>query len=129
VATVARGKRPAPYLFHYLIRHALPPGGRVRPATIAVASAEAARPTLSCGMLIFSVRVTSVGLIVKAGSLGLIGDVIVGLVGAAIAGYLLPRMGALIGTGFVSEVINAVIGAVILLLIVRLAKGMTTKSA
>ena len=68
-------------------------------------------------------------LIVKAGSLGLIGDVIVGLVGAAIAGYLLPRMGVHIGTGFVSEVINAVIGAVILLLVVRLAKGMTTKSA
>ena len=67
-------------------------------------------------------------LIVKAGSLGLIGDVIVGLVGA-IAGYLLPRMGVHIGTGFVSEVINAVIGAVILLLVVRLAKGMMPKSA
>ena len=68
-------------------------------------------------------------LIVKAGSFGLIGDVIVGLVGAAIAGYLLPRVGVYIGAGFVPEVINAVIGAVILLLVARLAKGMTTKSA
>jgi uncharacterized membrane protein YeaQ/YmgE (transglycosylase-associated protein family) len=68
-------------------------------------------------------------LIVKVGSFGLIGDVIVGLVGAAIAGYLLPRVGIYIGAGFVPEVINAVIGAVILLLVARLAKGMTTKSA
>jgi uncharacterized membrane protein YeaQ/YmgE (transglycosylase-associated protein family) len=34
--------------------------------------------------------------IVKAGSLGLIGDGIAGLVGAVIAGYVLPRMGVYI---------------------------------
>jgi uncharacterized membrane protein YeaQ/YmgE (transglycosylase-associated protein family) len=68
-------------------------------------------------------------LIVKAGSFGLIGDVIVGLVGAAIAGWLLPRLGVYIGAGFVPEVINAVIGAIILLLVARLAKGMVSKSA
>jgi uncharacterized membrane protein YeaQ/YmgE (transglycosylase-associated protein family) len=68
-------------------------------------------------------------LIVKAGSLGLIGDAIVGLVGAAIAGYLLPRVGVHVGAGFVPEVVNAVIGAVILLVVARLAKGMTSKTA
>jgi uncharacterized membrane protein YeaQ/YmgE (transglycosylase-associated protein family) len=68
-------------------------------------------------------------LIVKAGSLGLIGDAIVGLVGAAIAGYLLPRVGVYVGAGFVPEVVNAVIGAVILLVVARLAKGMTSKTA
>lgn len=68
-------------------------------------------------------------LIVKAGSLGLIGDAIVGLVGAAIAGYVLPRVGVYIGAGFVPEVINAVIGAVVLLVVARLAKGMMSKSA
>jgi uncharacterized membrane protein YeaQ/YmgE (transglycosylase-associated protein family) len=68
-------------------------------------------------------------LIVKAGSMGLIGDAIVGLVGAAIAGYLLPRVGLYIGQGFVPEIINAVIGAVILLVVARLGKGMMSKSA
>ena len=68
-------------------------------------------------------------LIVKGGGLGLIGDIIVGLVGAAIAGYLLPRVGVYIGAGFVPEVVNAVIGAVVLLVIARLGKGMMPKKA
>jgi uncharacterized membrane protein YeaQ/YmgE (transglycosylase-associated protein family) len=68
-------------------------------------------------------------LIVKGGGLGLIGDIIVGLVGAVIAGYLLPRLGVYIGAGFVPEVINAVIGAVVLLVIARLSKGMMPKKA
>ncbi len=68
-------------------------------------------------------------LIVKGGGLGLIGDIIVGLVGAVIAGYLLPRVGIYIGAGFVPEVVNAVIGAVVLLVIARLGKGMIAKKA
>jgi uncharacterized membrane protein YeaQ/YmgE (transglycosylase-associated protein family) len=68
-------------------------------------------------------------LIVKGGGLGLIGDIIVGLVGAVIAGYLLPRVGVYIGAGFVPEVINAVVGAVVLLVIARLGKGMMPKKA
>jgi uncharacterized membrane protein YeaQ/YmgE (transglycosylase-associated protein family) len=39
-----------------------------------------------------------------------------------IAGWLLPRVGLYIGGGFIAEVINAVIGAVILLAIARLVK-------
>jgi len=62
--------------------------------------------------------------IIKAGSLGFVVDGIIGLVGAAIAGYVLPRVGAYIGAGFVPEVINAVIGAIVLLVIVRLGKGL-----
>ncbi len=68
-------------------------------------------------------------LIVKGGGLGLIWDIIVGLVGAVIAGSLLPRIGVYIGAGFVPEVINAVIGAVILLVVVRLGKGLIPKKA
>jgi uncharacterized membrane protein YeaQ/YmgE (transglycosylase-associated protein family) len=66
-------------------------------------------------------------LIVTGGGLGLIWDIIVGIVGAVIAGYLLPRVGVYIGGGFVPEVINAVIGAIILLVIVRFGKGMMPK--
>lgn len=66
-------------------------------------------------------------LIVKGGGLGLIWDIIVGLVGAVIAGYLLPKVGIYIGAGFVPEVINAVIGAVIFLVIVRASTGLMPK--
>ncbi|HTP93134.1 MAG TPA: GlsB/YeaQ/YmgE family stress response membrane protein, partial [Xanthobacteraceae bacterium] len=53
---------------------------------------------------------------------GLIGDIVVGIVGSLIAGWLLPRLGFFIGGDFVGDVINALIGAVILLLILRLIK-------
>ena len=53
---------------------------------------------------------------------GLIGDIIVGIIGAVIAGWLLPRIGIIIGGGFIAAVINAFIGAVILLIIMRLLR-------
>lgn len=62
------------------------------------------------------------GQIMKGGGFGLVGDIIVGIVGAAIAGYLLPRLGIFIGGGIVAEIINAVIGACLLLFVIRLVK-------
>jgi len=68
-------------------------------------------------------------MIVKAGSLGLIGDIVVGLVGAVVAGYLLSRVGIYLGVGYVAEVVSAVIGAIVLLVIVRLVSGLMAKRA
>ena len=62
------------------------------------------------------------GMVVKGGGYGLIGDIIVGIVGAFIAGWLLPRSGIVIGAGIVGAIINAFIGAVILLIVLRLIK-------
>ena len=63
------------------------------------------------------------GMVVKGGGFGLIGDIIVGIVGALIAGWLLPRIGLVIGgPGIIGEIIDAFIGAVILLIILRLIK-------
>ncbi len=62
------------------------------------------------------------GLIVQGTGFGLIGDIVVGILGALVAGWLLPRLGIHIGTGFVSSIINAVIGAVILLVVVGLIR-------
>jgi uncharacterized membrane protein YeaQ/YmgE (transglycosylase-associated protein family) len=62
------------------------------------------------------------GLIVKGMGFGLIGNIIVGIVGALIANWLLPRLGILIGGGMIASIINATIGAVILLVIVGLIK-------
>jgi uncharacterized membrane protein YeaQ/YmgE (transglycosylase-associated protein family) len=63
------------------------------------------------------------GLIVQGTGLGVIGDLVVGIVGAFIGDWVLPRVGIHLGTGMVSAIINATIGAVILLLLIRLVRG------
>jgi len=60
------------------------------------------------------------GKVISGGGYGLIGDIVVGILGSIIAGYLLPLLGIHLGAGFVRSVINAFIGACLLLTIVRL---------
>ena len=62
------------------------------------------------------------GKIVRGTGFGIIGDIIVGILGAFIAGWLFPRLGFHIGGGIVAEIIYAAIGAILLLLIVRLIR-------
>ena len=62
------------------------------------------------------------GLIVKGFGFGLLGNIVVGIVGAFIAGWLFPAIGVSLGTGIVAAIIHAAIGAIILLLIIRLVK-------
>ncbi len=62
------------------------------------------------------------GQIVRGMGFGLIGNIVVGIVGAFVAGWLLPRLGILIGGGLLGNIINATIGAVILLFIIGLIK-------
>jgi uncharacterized membrane protein YeaQ/YmgE (transglycosylase-associated protein family) len=66
-------------------------------------------------------------ILVKGGGLGLIGDIIVGLIGAVIGGYLLSTLGIEIGEGYFAAIVDAVIGSVILLVIVRLVRGLMFK--
>ena len=71
------------------------------------------------------------GMPVKGGGNGLIGEItaplptawittIVGIIGGLIAGWMLPQIGIIIGGGFIAAIINAFIGAVILLIVLRL---------
>jgi uncharacterized membrane protein YeaQ/YmgE (transglycosylase-associated protein family) len=53
----------------------------------------------------------------------MVGDIVIGVVGALIAGFLLPRLGLAIGGGIIAAIINATIGAVVLLVILRLVKS------
>ena len=62
------------------------------------------------------------GLIVQGTGFGILGDIVVGIVGAIVAGWLLPQLGIHIGTGFVTAVVDAIIGAVILLVVVGLIR-------
>jgi len=63
------------------------------------------------------------GRIVEGGGFGLIGDIAIGIVGALIGSWLMPRLGIHIASGILSAIIVATVGAVLLLVIVRLASG------
>ena len=63
------------------------------------------------------------GNIVSGGGYGLIGDLIVGVIGAFIGDRLVPRFGIHLGTGMVALVVNATLGAIVLLIILRLITG------
>jgi uncharacterized membrane protein YeaQ/YmgE (transglycosylase-associated protein family) len=73
-------------------------------------------------LLIGAVAGWLAGLIVKGGGFGLVGNIVVGIIGAALAGWLLPRLGFALGGGLIGAIIHATIGAVILLLVVRVLK-------
>ena len=62
------------------------------------------------------------GLIVKGYGFGLVGNIVVGIVGAFVAGLLFPAIGVSLGAGIVASILHATIGAVVLLLIIRLVK-------
>jgi uncharacterized membrane protein YeaQ/YmgE (transglycosylase-associated protein family) len=62
------------------------------------------------------------GQIVQGTGFGLIGDIVIGIVGAFIASWLFPRLGIHLGAGLVAEIVAATIGAILLLIIVRLVK-------
>jgi uncharacterized membrane protein YeaQ/YmgE (transglycosylase-associated protein family) len=63
------------------------------------------------------------GVIMRGTGFGLIGDLLIGLVGAFIGDWLLNQLHVHFGTGIIGLIVNAVIGAVVLLLIVRLIRG------
>ena len=56
------------------------------------------------------------GVIFKGAGFGLVGNIIVGLIGAIIAGFLLPDI--LQFGGIVGQIVSAAIGAIILLFLV-----------
>jgi uncharacterized membrane protein YeaQ/YmgE (transglycosylase-associated protein family) len=58
--------------------------------------------------------------IVKGTGYGLIADLCLGIVGALIGNWLLPAIGLHLGSGIIGSIISATIGAVLLLVILRL---------
>src|SRR3954447_6717820 len=63
------------------------------------------------------------GQVVRGTGFGIVGDLIVGILGAFIGSWLLPRLGIHLGAGVISAIVNATIGAILLLLVVRLIRG------
>ncbi|MEM7069266.1 MAG: GlsB/YeaQ/YmgE family stress response membrane protein [Pseudomonadota bacterium] len=63
------------------------------------------------------------GNIISGGGFGLIGNIIVGVVGAFVAGLILPNILPI--SGIVGQIISATIGAVALLFVIKLVKRAT----
>jgi uncharacterized membrane protein YeaQ/YmgE (transglycosylase-associated protein family) len=64
------------------------------------------------------------GLIVRGFGFGLIGNIVVGIIGAFLAGWLLPRLGIsfVVYSPLVTSIVYALIGAVILLALIGVIK-------
>jgi len=61
------------------------------------------------------------GVIMKGGGYGVIGDIVVGIVGAVLGGWLFSTMGVATG-GLLGAIIVATIGAIILIALLRVIK-------
>lgn len=73
-------------------------------------------------LLIGAVAGWLAGLIMKGGGFGVLGNIVVGIVGAVVGGYLFNVLGISAGAGLVGSIVTAVAGAVVLLFIVGLVK-------
>ena len=64
------------------------------------------------------------GMIVRGYGLGLVGNIVVGVLGAFLATWLLPKLGVafVVGNAMVTSIVYAMIGAIILLLLVGLVR-------
>ncbi len=64
------------------------------------------------------------GLIMRGGGLGLLGNMVVGVIGAFLGGFLFDALRITVG-GFIGSLLTATVGAVVLLFIIGLIKKAT----
>ena len=62
------------------------------------------------------------GQLMKGGGFGVVGDIIVGVIGALLGGYLFRVSGVYPGGGLLGSLVVATVGAVVLLFLLRLVK-------
>jgi len=73
-------------------------------------------------LLIGAVAGFLAGVIVKGYGYGLVGNIVVGIVGAIIAGAVLPRLGVFPNTDIIGQIVAATIGAVGLLVVIGVVR-------
>ena len=78
--------------------------------------------TLIIWLIVGAVAGWIAGAVVRGGGFGLVGDIIVGIVGAFIAGWLFPQLGFSLAAGILGTILEAAIGAILLLLVIRLIR-------
>jgi uncharacterized membrane protein YeaQ/YmgE (transglycosylase-associated protein family) len=63
------------------------------------------------------------GQLMRGGGFGLVGDIVVGVIGALLGGFLFSTFGVSTGGGLLGSLIVATIGAIVLLFGLRLIKS------
>ena len=76
-------------------------------------------------LLIGAVAGFLAGLIVKGYGFGVVGNIIVGIVGAVFGGWFLPKLGLFTGGDILGQIITATIGAVALLILIGFVRKVT----
>ena len=61
------------------------------------------------------------GVLMKGGGFGLLGNIVIGIIGAVVGGFVFGLLGISAG-GLIGSIITATVGAVLLLFVVRLFK-------
>jgi uncharacterized membrane protein YeaQ/YmgE (transglycosylase-associated protein family) len=62
------------------------------------------------------------GTLMKGGGFGVVGDIVVGVLGALLGGFLFSAVGLSAGGGLLGAIIVATIGAIVLIFLLRLIK-------
>ena len=62
------------------------------------------------------------GQLMKGGGFGVVGDIVVGIIGALLGGFLFSSLGVSAGGGLLGAIVVATIGAVVLIFLLRLIK-------
>jgi uncharacterized membrane protein YeaQ/YmgE (transglycosylase-associated protein family) len=78
--------------------------------------------TILIWLLVGAISGWLAGNIVKGGSFGLAGDIIVGIIGAFVGGWIFTQLHVQIGTGIVGVIVMATIGAVAMLALLRMVR-------
>jgi uncharacterized membrane protein YeaQ/YmgE (transglycosylase-associated protein family) len=60
---------------------------------------------------------------IEGAGFGLMGDVTIGVIGAFAGAWLMPRLGLYPGIGLYAAIVDATIGAIVLLLVIKLIRG------
>jgi uncharacterized membrane protein YeaQ/YmgE (transglycosylase-associated protein family) len=73
-------------------------------------------------LLIGAVAGWLAGQLMRGGGFGLLGNIVVGIIGAFVGGFLFGLVGLSAGSGLVGSLITAVVGAAVLLFLIGLFK-------
>ncbi len=64
------------------------------------------------------------GVIVKGGGFGIVGNIVIGIVGAVLASWLLPQLGLgfSVGSPLITSILYAMVGAIIVIVLLSLVR-------
>lgn len=68
------------------------------------------------------------GLVVKGYGFGLLGNIVVGIVGAFVGTWVLGQFGVRVGPGLIGAVLNATVGAVLVLVVIGLVRRLAGRT-